>query len=103
MGVRAPVDEPGVESESSASSNKEDCAYVAEAGTSADLEGSSDHETPKEPDAPSSCVADLEGVKVSVRSSLDWEAVTVPDARFLGVALVAHAAHDGVAVVGGTY
>ena len=69
--VRALVGEPGVESELSASSNNVDCAYVAEAGTSADLEGSSDHETPKEPDAPSSCVADPEGVSVCVRSSLD--------------------------------
>ena len=65
------------------------------AGTSAEPEASSDHDTPKEPDAPSSFVADPEGVPVSVRSSSDWEAVTTPDATFFGVALGARAAREG--------
>ena len=68
------------------------------AGTSTDPEA--DHEIPKEPDAPSSCVTDPDGVPVSVRSSSHWEAVSTPKANFLGVALVARAAHDGVAVPG---
>ena len=68
---------------------------MAGEGTSAESEASSDHDTPKEPDAPSSFVADPEGVLVSVRSSSDWEAVTTPDATFLGVALGAHAAREG--------
>ena len=76
---------------------------VAGVGTSADLEASSDHETPKEPDAPSSLEGDPEGVLISVRSSSDWEAVTTPDTTFLGVALAAHAARDGVERPGGTY
>ena len=76
---------------------------VAGVGTSADLEASSDHETPKEPDAPSSLVADPEGVLVSVRSSSDWEVVTALDATFWGVALAARAARDGLEVPGGTY
>ena len=101
--VRAPVGEPGVESELSASSDEANCAAVVGAGTSADLEASSDHETPKEPGAPSSCVTDLEGVLVNVRSSSDWEAVTTPDATFLGIALVARTTRDGVAVPRGTY
>ena len=46
-----------------------DCAAVTGAETSADPEASSDHETPKEPHSFSSCVADPEGVPVSVRSS----------------------------------
>ena len=92
-----------MESELSASSDEEDCADVAGAGTSAKPEVSSGHETPKEPDAPFSCVADLEGVPVSVLSSSDWDAVTTPDAPILGVALVAHATRDGVAVPDGTY
>ena len=61
-GVRAPVGEPGIESGLSASSDEADCAAAAGAGTSADPEASFDHETPKEPDAPSSCLHDLEGV-----------------------------------------
>ena len=65
------------------------------AGTSAEPEASSDHDTPKEPDAPSSFVADPEGVPVSVRSSSDWEAVTMPDATILGVAL-GHVQHGKV-------
>ena len=65
-----------------ASSDKANAAAVAGAGTSAEPEASSDHDTPKEPDAPSSLVADLEGVLVSLRSSSDWEAVTTPDATF---------------------
>ena len=86
--------------ELSASPDEADCAAVAGAGTSADPEATSDHETLKEPDAPSSLVADLKGVPVSVRSSSYLEAVTTPDATFLGVALVARAAHDGVEVPG---
>ena len=50
-GVRAQVGEPGVESGLSASSDEADYAAAAGAGTSADPEASSDHETPKEPDA----------------------------------------------------
>ena len=42
-------------------------------------------------------------MSVSVRSSSDWEEVTTPDATFLGVALGARAALDGVEVPGGTY
>ena len=76
---------------------------MAGAGTSAEPEASSDQDTPKEPDAPSLFVADPEGVPVSVRSSSDWEAVTTPDATFLGVALTTRAAQDGVEVPGGTY
>ena len=76
---------------------------MAGAGTSAEPEASSDQDTPKELDAPSSFVADPEGVPVSVRSSSDWEAATTPDATFLGVALLARAARNGVAVPGGTY
>ena len=60
-----------MESGLSASSDEAECAVVAGAGTSADPEASSDHETPKEPDVPSSCVSDPEGVLVSVRSSSD--------------------------------
>ena len=48
----------------SASSDEVDTAAVAGAGTSADPEASSNHETPKDPDAPSSLVADPEGVPV---------------------------------------
>ena len=73
------------------------------AETSTDPETSYDHETSKEPDTPSSCVVDPEGVLVSVRSSSDWEAVTTPDATFLGVALGARAAREGVEVSGDTY
>ena len=87
----------------SAPSDEADAAAVAGAGNSADPKASSDHETPKEPDAPSSLVGDPEGVPVSVRSSSDWEAVTTPDATFLGVALGARAAREGVEVPGGTY
>ena len=76
---------------------------MAGAGASADPESSSDHDTPKEPDAPSSFVADLEGVPVSVRSSSEFEAVTTPDATVLGVALGARAAREGVQVPRGTY
>ena len=81
---------------------RQNCTAVASAGTSADPEASPDHETNKEQDAPSSCVADPEGVLVNVRSSSDWEAVTSSDATFLVKALVAHAARDGVAVHEGT-
>ena len=70
--------------------------------TLADPEASSNHETPKKPDAPSSCLADLEGVPVSVRSSSDKEAVTTLNTTFLGIALVARATHDCVALPGGT-
>ena len=78
---------PDVESELSASSDEADAAAVAGAGTSAEPEASSDHDTPKEPNAPSSFLADLEGVPFSLRSSSDWEAVTTPDATILGVSL----------------
>ena len=91
---------PDVESELSASSDEADAAAVAGAGTSADPEASSDQDTPKEPDAPYSFVADPEGVPVSVRSSSDWEAVTTPDATVLGVALGARAAREGAEVPG---
>ena len=94
---------PDVESKLSASSDEADAAAVAGAGTSADPEAISDQDTPKEPEAPSSFVVDPEGVPVSVRSSSDREAVTTPDATFLGVALAARAARDGVEVPGGTY
>ena len=76
---------------------------MAGGGTSAEPEASSDHNTPKELDAPSSFVAYPEGVPVILRSSSDWEAVTMPDATFLGVALGACAAREGVEVPGGTY
>ena len=89
--------------ELSASSDEANAAAVAGAGTSAKPEASSDHKNPKEPDAPSSLVADPEGVPVSVVSSSDWEAVTTPDATFLGVDLAARAARDRVEVPGGTY
>ena len=102
-GVRARDGEPGVNYELSASSNEADSPAVAGPGTSAHLEASFDHKTPKEPNAPSSLVADPEGVSVSVRSSSDWEAVTTQDTTFLGIALVARATRDGVAVPGGTY
>ena len=89
---------PDVESELSASLDEADAAAVAGEGTSAEPEASSDHDTPKEPDAPSSFVADLEGVPVSVRSSSDWEVVTMPDATVLGVALGARAARECVEI-----
>ena len=60
-----------MDSKLSASSDEADAAAVAGVGISADPEASSDHETPKEPDAPSSLVSNLEGVPVSVRSSSD--------------------------------
>ena len=101
--VRARVGDPGLDSELSASSDKADCAAVADAGTSADIEASFDHETRKEPDAPSALLAYPESVPVSVRSSADWEAVTTPDATFLGVALGAREAWEGVELPGGTY
>ena len=92
-----------MDSELPTSSDEADCAYVASAGTSADSEASSDHETPKEPDAPSSLVVDPEGLPVSVSSSSNWEEVTTSDATFLGVALAARAARAVVDVFGGTY
>ena len=92
-----------MDSELLASSDEADAAAVASAGTSTEPEASPDHYTPNEPDAPSSFVADPEGVPVSVRSSSDWEAVTTPNATFLGVALGARAAREGVEVPGGTY
>ena len=57
-----------MDSELSASSDEDDATAVAGVGTALEPEASSDHETPKEPDAPSSLVADPEGVPVSVRS-----------------------------------
>ena len=89
-----------MESGLSDSSNEASCAAVACVGTYVDPEAFSDHETPKEPDAPSSCVVYPEGVPVSVCSSSDWEAVTMPDATFLGVALGARATREGVEVPG---
>ena len=68
-GVRARVGESGVDSELLASSDEAESAVVVGMGTLADPEASSDHETSKEPDAPSSLIADPEGVPVSVRSS----------------------------------
>ena len=91
------------ESELSASSDEADAAAVAGAGTSAEPEASSDQDTPKEPDAPSSFMADPEGVPISVRSSSDWVAVTTPDATVFGVAL-GHVQHGKVRkCLGGTY
>ena len=98
-----PVGDPGVESGLSASSDKTDCAAVEGAETSTYPQSSYDHETPKEPDAPSSGVADPEGMTVSVRSLPVLEEVTTSYATFLGVALVARATHAGVAVPMGTY
>ena len=60
-----------MDSELSALLDEADAVALADAGTSAEPEASSDHDTPKEPDAPSSFVADPEGVPVSVRSSSD--------------------------------
>ena len=45
--------EPDVEFELSASLDEADAAAMAGAGTSAEPEASSDHDTSKEPDAPS--------------------------------------------------
>ena len=61
-----------MDSELSASSDEAHSGAMVGAGTSADPKASSDHETPKEKDAPSSLVADPEGVPVSVGSSSDW-------------------------------
>ena len=63
---------PDVESELLASSDEADTAAMEGVGTSAKPEASSDHDTPKEPYAPFSVVADPEGVPVSVGSSSDW-------------------------------
>ena len=52
-GVRARAGEPGVDSELAASSDEADSAAVVGAGTLAHQEGSSDHVTPKQTDAPS--------------------------------------------------
>ena len=87
----------------SSASDEANCAAVVGARTSADPKYSSDYETPKEPYTPSSCVADPEGVSISVRSSSDWVVVITPDASFLGVALVSSVGRSGVAVPGGTY
>ena len=92
-----------MDSELSASSDEADALALVGAGTSAKSEASSDHDTPKEQDAPSSFVADPEGVPVSVRSSSDWEAVTTLDATCVGVALVAREVPEGMEVPGGTY
>lgn len=72
-----------MESGLSASVDEVDSAAGAGAGTSADPEASSDHKT-QEPDAPSSCVADPEGVPISVCSSSDWEAVTTSERHLFG-------------------
>ena len=76
---------------------------VVGAGTSADTEASSDHENPMELDDPSSLVATLDGVPVSVRFSSNWEVETAPDATIFGVALAARGARDGEEVPGVTY
>ena len=89
-----------MELELSASSDETDAGAVAGAGTSAEPEASPDHYTPNEPDSPSSFVADPEVVPVIVHSSSDWEVGTTPDATFLGVALGARAAREGVEVPG---
>ena len=102
-GNRGESTSSGSDLELSASSDEADYVAVADAGTSKDPESSSDHETPKQPDAPFSLVADPEDVPVSVRASSDWEAVTTPDATFLGVAFGARAARDRVEVPRGTY
>ena len=92
-----------MDSELSASSDEADTTAVEVMGPSSESEASSDHETPKEPDALSLLVAYPEGVPVGVRSSSDWEAVTTPNATFLGVSLEERAARDGVEVPGGMY
>ena len=51
--MRSRVEEPGVDSKLSALSDEADCAALAGVGTSTHPEASSDHETPKEPEAPS--------------------------------------------------
>ena len=91
-----------MDSELSASSEEADAAAVAGAGTSAEPEASSNQDTPKEPDASSSFVADPEGVLASVRSLSDWEAMTTPDTTFLVVDLGALTAREGVEVPRGT-
>ena len=101
--AEVPAPATAVESELSVSSDEADAAAVVEAETLAKSEAFSDQDTPKEPDAPFSFVADPEGVPVSVHSSSYWEAMTMPDATFLGVALGARAAREGVEVPGGTY
>ena len=58
-----------MDSKLSASLDEADAAAVVGAGTSADPVASSDYETPKEQDAPSSLVAHPEGVPASVHSS----------------------------------
>ena len=78
--MRARVGEPGLESELSDLSNEADSEDVVGEGTSADPETSFDHETPKDPDAPSSCVAEPKGVPVNVHFSSYWEKVTMPNA-----------------------
>ena len=60
-----------MDSKLSASLDEADAAAVASAGTLAEPEASSDHKTPKKPDAHSSLVDDPEGVPVSLRSSSD--------------------------------
>ena len=85
------------------STDEADAPAVAGAGTSAEPEASSNHGTPKDPDTPSSFVADPEGVLVSVRSSSEWQAVTTSDATLLDVAKVARETREWVEVPGGTY
>ena len=101
MGTEAGA--PDVESELSASLDEADAAAVAGARTSSEPEASSYLDIPKEPDAPSSFVADPEIVPVSVCSSYDWEAVTTPNATVLGVALGARVAREWAEVPGGMY
>ena len=89
--------------ELSPSLDEADCAAVVGARTSADPEASFNHETPKEPDAPYLWVSDPKGVSVSVSSSSDSEAMTMPDDTFFGMALGACATQDGVKVPEGKY
>ena len=79
----------------SASFYEAHCDDLAGVGTSRDQEDSFYNDTPKEPAAPSSYVADPEGVLDSVRSSSDWEAVTTPDTTLMGMLREVLVARDG--------
>ena len=61
----------GVPVSMGSSSDESDYANEAITGTPVDPEASSDQETPKVPDTPSSCVAKEQGVTVSLRSLSD--------------------------------
>ena len=84
-----------MDSELASSSDEADYAVLAGAGNSADPEAFSDNETPKDTNAPSSCVDDPQGVPISVRSPSNLEAVTIQDATFSGITLATRAARDG--------